>query len=184
MRAALALSGILLAGQMAWGQSAAPAAQSAKGTLRSLVGEAIQDYARVDKNILAAAAAMPAANYTFKPTPEIRSFGELFTHVIEAQTMVCSTLAGAPQRAGTVNAANKEEVEAALKTSSDLCDRANATVTEANALDIVGHGYFGGPKVELIEKNAAHDNEMYGTMAVYLRLKGVVPPSSRPRGGK
>jgi hypothetical protein len=27
----------------------------------------------------------------------------------------------------------------------------------------------------------AHNNEMYGYMAVYLRLKGIVPPSSEPR---
>lgn len=184
MRAALALSGILLASQITWAQGAAPAGQGEKATLSALVGDATQDYARVAKNILAAAAAMPAENYTFKPTPEIRSFGELFTHVIQAQTMVCSTLAGAPQQAPAVNAASKDEVTAALKKSSDLCDSANATVTEANALDVVGRGYFRGPKVELIEKNAAHDNEMYGTMAVYLRLKGVVPPSTASHGGK
>lgn len=76
----------------------------------------------------------------------------------------------------------KEDVIAVLKKSFDACDAANAAITEANAMEISGAGYMRGSKIGLIQKNVAHDNEMYGQMVVYMRMKGIVPPSTAMRG--
>jgi hypothetical protein len=153
------------------------------GSIDTLIQEAKAAYSMQKDFILAAADNMPEANYSFKPTPEIRSYGELFTHIVQVQNGACAIIAGqAPSRPTTPPPTTKTEIIAQLKASFDACDAANATVIAANALDVVGKGFLHGTRVGLIEKNAAHDNEMYGTIAVYLRLKGIVPPSTAARG--
>ena len=84
----------------------------------SLIGEALASYDRTKKNIIAAAEVMPAQNFSFKPTPAIRSYAELFNHAAQAQTGLCSVVSGAPsehQPAST--AATKDQVIAVLKKS-------------------------------------------------------------------
>jgi hypothetical protein len=71
----------------------------------------------------------------------------------------------------------KEDVIAVLKKSFDACDAANAAITEASAMEISG-----ASKIGLIQKNVAHDNEMYGQIVVYMGMKGIVPPSTAMRG--
>ena len=151
----------------------------------SLAGEAIAAYTQTKTVILAAAEAMPAENFSFKPTPEIRSYGELFTHVAQAQTRLCGAVSGTPADPGTAPAAvSKDEVIAALKKSFDVCDAAYATVTEVNETEVSGTGFLHGSKLAQMQKNVAHNNEMYGQMVVYLRLKGIVPPSTALRNKK
>ena len=70
----------------------------------------------------------------------------------------------------------------ALKKSFELCDATYTTVTPENAMEISGAGFLRGSKLGMISKNVEHDNEVYGTMAVYMRLKGLVPPSTAMRG--
>ncbi len=157
-----------------------PAPESAK---LSLVDEALAGYNQTKKIIVAAAEAMPAENFSFKPTPEIRSYAELFTHVAQVQTGICTVIGGGQfERKPPSTAASKDEVIAVLKKSFDACDAAFATVTEANATDVSGQGFMRGSKLGNIQKNTAHNNEMYGQMVVYLRLKGIVPPSTAMRG--
>jgi len=73
---------------------------------------------------------------------------------------------------------SKAEVVAALKASFDACDTAYDSVTEANQLQIAGTGLLKRSRLAVLFLNNEHDNETYGTMSVYLRLKGIVPPSS------
>lgn len=164
------------------------AQQAEQGSVDSLIQEAKAAYSQEKTSILAAADNMPEADYSFKPTPEIRPYGELLMHITQTQNSVCAIIAGnAPQTRGMRPAGQpaqdppKAQIIAQLKASFDACDAAIASVTPANALDIVGRGYFHGTRVGLIEKNTTHDNEMYGTIAVYLRLKGIVPPTTAAR---
>ena len=173
--AAIALAVMALAG------SAAVAQEPEHGSIDTLIQEAKAAYGMQKTFILGAADAMPEADYSFKPTAEIRSYGELFDHVAQAQQMVCAMIAGKTPTPPAAGAATKAAIVAELKASFNTCDAANATVTATNALDVVGKGFFHGTRVGLMEKNAAHDNEMYGTMSVYLRLKGIVPPSTAAR---
>ena len=64
----------------------------------SHIAEAKQRYATIRDNLQKAAEAMPEENYAFKPTPEIRSFGELIAHVADAQMAICGGAAGQPKK--------------------------------------------------------------------------------------
>lgn len=148
-------------------------------------------YNAVKLNILEAAEKMPEANYTFEPNPDIRNFGELFGHIANAQFNTCSLVLGKPNpnQGKDQELANKTKAEfqAALKASFDLCDEAYAGLTDANATDMLKQGNNQVARAVLLSNNVAHNNEMYGTTAVYMRLKNLVPPSterqtrSRPR---
>jgi hypothetical protein len=148
----------------------------------SHVAEVKQRYAAVRDNLQKAAEAMPEANYAFKPTPEIRSFGELIAHVADAQTGICSSAAGQPKRGTAAGKTSKAEMVAALKESSAGCDAVFDATTEANSGAAVSMGPMKGSRLGLLEYNMGHDLEEYGYLAVYLRLKGVVPPTSAGPG--
>jgi hypothetical protein len=160
----------------------APAAAPQASTAAPSTAEAIrQTYDNIKNNLLKAADKMPADAYDFKPTPEERSFGGWVAHVADAQTAGCSRVLGAPKTPGAASKTSKADLVAALKDSFDTCDAAYAALTDANANDTVQS--FRGPATRLasLAGNAGHDNECYGAMAVYMRLKGIVPPSSEPR---
>jgi len=155
----------------------APASSSAPST-----ADAIRAfYNGVKNNLLKAADKMPDDGYAFKPTPEERSFGGWIGHVADAQTAGCSRVLGTPKAPSAGSKTTKADLVAALKASFDTCDAAYAALTDANANESVQS--FRGPMTRLasLAGNVAHDNECYGAMAVYLRLKGIVPPSSEPR---
>jgi len=143
-----------------------------------------QQYNAVKNNILAAADKMSEADYSFQPTMPERNFGGWVAHVADAQMNSCSRIAGAPKQLGAASKTSKADLVAALKESFDACDAVYDGTTDANAGDAVQS--FGGQTTRLgsLWGNVAHDQECYGTMAVYLRLKNIVPPSSEGRGGR
>jgi len=135
----------------------------------------------VKGNLTRAVEAMPEDQYGFKPVPEIRSFAELATHVADAQGRLCGGAAG--KAIPALPAKNtKAEVLAAVKDSIAICDAAWDSLTEANVAEKVGGGAGARSRLATLEYNTVHSNEEYGYMAVYLRLKGVVPPSSAGAG--
>jgi hypothetical protein len=162
-------------------QGQAPAAAPASTAAPSTADAIRQTYNIVKNNLLKAADKMPDDGYAFKPTPEERSFGGWVGHVADAQTAGCSRALGTPKTPSAGSKTTKADLVAALKDSFDTCDAAYAALTDANANESV-QGYR-GPTTRLaaLVGNVVHDNECYGSMAVYLRLKGVVPPSSEPR---
>jgi uncharacterized damage-inducible protein DinB len=148
----------------------------------SHVAESKQRYATVRDNIHRAAEAMPEESYSFKPTPEIRSFGELMAHIADAQANICGAATGKPKPAGAAKKTSKADIVAALKESSSHCDAAFADMTEATSGGQAGMGNLKGSRLGILEYNTGHDLEEYGYAAVYMRLKGVVPPTSAGRG--
>jgi DinB superfamily len=137
-----------------------------------------QSYNAIKNNLMKAADKMPDDGYSFKPTPEERNFGGWVAHVADAQTAGCSRALGTPKTPSAGSKTSKSDLVAALKDSFDICDQAYGALTDANANDTVQS--FRGPMTRLaaLAGNVVHDNECYGSMAVYLRLKGIVPPSS------
>lgn len=126
---------------------------------------------------------VPDSLYGFKPTPEVRSFGQLFGHIAGAQYMFCAAAVGDPPRgedeiekAATTKAALVE----ALKASTAYCERAYAQDDAAaqGAIEM-----FGQRRTRLwaLGMNAVHNGEHYGNLVTYLRINGIVPPASRPR---
>ena len=137
-----------------------------------------QQYNVVKNNLLKAADKMPDDGYDFKPTQEERSFGGWIAHVADAQTAGCSRVLGTPKTPSAGSKTSKSDLVAALKDSFETCDAAYSALNDSNASDTVQS--FRGPTTRLasLAGNVAHDNECYGSIAVYLRLKGIVPPSS------
>ena len=140
-----------------------------------------RSYASLKANILKSADKMPAENYSYRPTPEVRTFARVVNHVTEAQLHSCGALNGAAPAAlpkVPAETADKAEVVAALQASFAECDKAYAGLTEANMLQTLTVGPTTRARIGLAWGNVSHDNEQYATLALYLRLKGLAPPSS------
>jgi uncharacterized damage-inducible protein DinB len=151
----------------------------------SLASVANAMHATIRRNLAEAAASMPADEYGFRPTPAVRTFGQLIGHVINANLFFCSQITGEK-----VPATNYEQVTdkaglvKALNDSLASCDRAYAGTTDANfnALVTIGPGVGMGPartvRGAALMFNTTHNQEHYGNIVVYMRLKGHVPPST------
>ncbi len=147
----------------------------------SMVSEPKQAYEHIKENILKAAEAMPEMDYGFQPTPDIRTFGQLVAHIADAQAHFCSAVSGTHMQLNASSRKSKADIIAALKESNDECDKAYDSLTESNADQTVGGGRMQRTRLGMLYLNIAHDNEEYGYMAVYLRLRHLVPPSSQVR---
>ena len=133
--------------------------------------------------VTAAAEQMPEAEYAYKPVATVRSFGELFGHVAGAQNMLCAAALGEPQKTEDdieKSAKTKAALVAALKASNEYCARAYGITDAASAgmTKIFGQDQS---KMFALSLNAAHTGEHYGNIVTYMRMKGMVPPSSQPR---
>ncbi len=131
--------------------------------------------------ITAAAEELPESTYAFKPAPEVRSFGQLVGHVAGAQYLICGAALGEPPRdedAIEKTRKTKAELVAALKASTQYCARAYGQTDKAAQGKTK---LFGQERTRLyaLGLNATHDAEHYGNIVTYLRMNGVVPPSSR-----
>jgi len=138
-------------------------------------------YEGLKTNILKAADKMPAESFVFRPTPDVRTFARVVNHVSEAQLRSCGTVNGtAPASLYKMppETADKAAIIAALKASFAECDKAYASLTEANMLQAYTVGTTTRARISLAWGIVSHDNEQYATLALYLRLKGLVPPSS------
>ncbi len=141
-----------------------------------------QNYNGVKNNILRGAEKMPEADYSFKPAPESRTFGEVVTHIATVQAALCGSAKGEDKKID-VSKTDKASAVAALKASIEYCDPIYDALNDTNGLEMGKMFGRDMPKFSILNFNVVHDNEMYGTMAVYLRAKGQVPPSSEGRGG-
>ncbi|MGE5347203.1 MAG: DinB family protein [Acidithiobacillales bacterium] len=139
-------------------------------------------WAHVKDVVIRAAEKMPEENYAFKPTPEVRSFGQLVGHVADANFMFAAMALGEKGEPRDIEKTktSKADLVAALKESFAACDKVFGE-TEAQlstATKLFGHETNRFGVVGLL---IGHDYEHYGNMVTYLRMKGLVPPSSEPR---
>ena len=137
----------------------------------------------VKNNILRAAEKMPEENYSFKPSPDVRSFGQLVGHVADAQYLFCSAAKDekkAPPGAEK-SLTSKADLVAALKEAFAYCDSAFAAMDDSKA--VATTKFFGRerPKIIVLNFNTSHNNEHYGNIVTYMRIRGLVPPSSEGR---
>jgi uncharacterized damage-inducible protein DinB len=141
---------------------------------------------RQAKNIVAAAEEMPAEKYSFKPTPEQMSFGDVIAHLIaDGNDYLCSAASGQkpPQRAKFTGTDPKDKLVAGLKDSFQFCQTAAAAMQDAQLGDSTD--FFGGRKVTHATATlitVADWADHYGQMATYLRLNGLVPPTAKKAG--
>jgi uncharacterized damage-inducible protein DinB len=148
--------------------------------MKTLSGGAQALHAQTKKAIVAAAEKMAAEDYDYAPTTGVRTFGQLVGHVADAQYLFCSAAMGEdhPAPGAEKSKHTKADLVAALKEGMAYCDKAYAATTEANVAQIVK--FFGGERTRLnvLSFNTTHNYEHYGNMVTYMRMKGVVPPTS------
>jgi len=132
-------------------------------------------------DLLKAAERMPAEDYGFKPTPDVRSFGQLIAHIADAQMSFCSGAKGKPIRLSAASKTSKADLVAALQASFTECDSAFDATTDATATQMIKTGDSEHSKFWALLYATLHDNEEYGYLAVYLRLKELIPPSTNSR---
>ncbi len=153
----------------------------------ALVSEAKFPWTVVRDNLFKMAEKMPAENFSFQPTPEIENFGQRLAHVARANVFVCQGVMGHQTALSRSAATSKPELIALLKQASAICDSAFDSLTDVMAMEKID-SHLGGPfppqpmrtKLATLNNMVRHSNEVYGYMCVYLRLKGIVPPSSAP----
>jgi uncharacterized damage-inducible protein DinB len=150
----------------------------------SLAGSAKAMHAMIRRDL--AEENMPADEYAFRPTPQVRTFGQIIGHVVDANFFFCSQAAGekSPATADYEQITDKAALVKALNDSLVYCDRVYTATTDANFVQpvqiatAVGTGSTNTVRGAVLMYNIAHNNEHYGNLAVYMRLKGHVPPST------
>jgi uncharacterized damage-inducible protein DinB len=143
-------------------------------------------HAMIRRNLAEAAENMPANEYAFRPTPQVRTFGQIIGHVVDANFFFCSQVAGekSPATADYEQITDKAALVKALNDSLVYCDRVYAATTDANFIqpvqiaNVMGTGSTKTVRGAMLMYNITHNNEHYGNLAVYMRLKGHVPPST------
>ena len=140
-------------------------------------------YQSVKGNVIKSAEKMPEDQYGFQPTPEVRTFAAMLGHIADAQYLFCSAVKGEQRPDVKVEQTKKTKAElaAALNTAFAYCDPVYDSMTDAQGADIAK--FFGRErsKLGLLALNNGHNFEHYGNLVTYLRMKGLVPPSSEGR---
>lgn len=159
----------------------------------SLAKVANSMHSMIRTNLADAAEAMTEGDYAFRPTAEVRTFGQLVGHIANANNFFCSQAAG--ERPPTTEDYERVSSRAALlrglQESLAYCDRVYAATTDATfAMSVRMAAAPGVPPTvttrgAVLMFNVTHNNEHYGNVVVYMRLRGRVPPSTaRVQGAK
>ena len=140
-------------------------------------------YAISKGDVLGSVDKIPDELWDFRPTPEVRTVGQLFAHIADGQYEFCGVAVEGKSVSKDIekNMKTKAEIVPALKEAFAYCDAAYAKMTDATASELVT--FFGMKITRLgaMDFNFAHNMEHYGNLVTYMRLKGIVPPSSTPR---
>jgi uncharacterized damage-inducible protein DinB len=171
--AAMAIAPLTLLGQEKPQTPAAPPANPITLSEKGL-------YSFLSSAVVRAAQKMPEENYSFKPTPEVRSFGQLVGHVADANYMFCSQATGDanPSKDIEKTKTTKADLVAAVKDAVAYCTKSFDSMTDAKGSEMVKLFNFNLARITLFSLNTAHTDEHYGNMVTYMRLKGIVPPTS------
>jgi uncharacterized damage-inducible protein DinB len=140
-------------------------------------------FTHVSGLILRSADKIPEDLWSYQPTPEVRTIGQLFAHIADGSNHICALAVGGQPAPGSVekSATTKADIVAALKREFAGCETDYATMTPETAVQTIDIG--GGQKrtrIAEMDYEVAHTWEHYGNLVTYMRLKGIVPPSSEP----
>lgn len=137
-------------------------------------------YLFMSNSVVRAAEKMPEENYSFKPTPEVRSFGQLVGHIADANYMFCSQVSGEanPMKNIEKTKTSKADLVAGVKEAVAYCSKTFDGMTDAKGSEMMKMFGFNLARLTVLSLNTAHTDEHYGNMVTYMRLKGLVPPTS------
>jgi uncharacterized damage-inducible protein DinB len=144
-------------------------------------------WTEIKTNVRRSADVMPEAKYGFKPVDSVRSFGALLAHLAGASYEFCAAAKGekTPHAEDEFekSAKTKADIVKALDSAIAYCDEVYTSLDDVKAAQIV-NGAFGGQKgarAAVLVGNTGHFMEHYGNLVTYLRINGLVPPSSAPQ---
>jgi DinB superfamily len=143
-----------------------------------------QQLTRYNKNMVAAAEAMPAEKYNFKPTPEMNTFAHLTMHIAEGNNALCAQVSGAPAPTSEKLAEDnpKDKLIAGLKASFDFCATALANVDDSKLSEpMLLFGRVPSSRAGALIALSMGFADHYGAQAIYLRLSGILPPTAQPK---
>ena len=168
-RVAISISGVLLIG--GW---VAVASAHAQGAPRTPAQSVRAQFTAVNGRILEMAKDFPEEKYSFRPTPEVRTFQEVIVHVLSGNVYAA--------KAGRGEKASWDEVDAKeYKTKTAVVAALEKSIQDANAtLKGLADDRLAAslePWLPVLEHSAEH----YGQLVVYYRVNGLVPPESRPK---
>lgn len=159
--------------------------------LPGMITEVRTIFNNIKGNITKAADQFPEDKYFWAPTPDVRTFGGIIMHLADDNNGACWRLIGdaaaqprldnAGKPTDIAKSLKKADLVKALNESFARCDNAFDAVTEANMAE--RNGPTNRSKFGALFYNTQHINEHYGNIVTYMRLQGLVPPSSAPRGG-
>jgi uncharacterized damage-inducible protein DinB len=136
-------------------------------------------YTIIKQFVARAAEKMPEADYSFKPAPTVRTFGQIIGHIADDNYYFCSTVKGESKDSNIEKTVTpKADLIAQLKQAFAYCDAVYNGFQDSQTTEKVKA--FGGERTKLfmLDFNFAHMYEHYGNIATYMRIKGLVPPSS------
>ncbi|HXT70758.1 MAG TPA: DinB family protein [Vicinamibacterales bacterium] len=177
--------GVLMMAAVAAMWLAAPAAQTRAGAAQPVSDAVRGSWASAKKNIRDTADVVPEASYSYSPVPgTVRTLGQIIGHVAGANYVFCSAAKGekSPQAEGAFESlATKAALVKAWDDSVKYCDTAFAALTDKSAADQIElpFGQGKGARTSALLGNIGHLNEHYGNLVTYMRMKGIVPPTSR-----
>jgi hypothetical protein len=173
----LAFVAALVAALGSTGQAQAPAAKA------TLAGDLVKDWESQKDMLMKISDAMPEEKFGFKSTPEQRTYGEQIMHIATANVglMKIVDAKATPPAITPQSAKTKAEILKALSDSYDFGIAALKTQTDATLQETVEGPSFLGPstRARIAYRCLGHNMDIYGQLAVYLRLNGIVPPASR-----
>jgi hypothetical protein len=162
-------------------QAQAPAA--AQGGQKISLSEGLRrSYNTIKMNLTEASQKFDEASYGYTPSPEIRGFGAQLAHVANSQFNTCAAAGGQanPNQGSNLEKTKttRADIVQALADSFAFCDPVFANLTDQSALELVRQGQNEVARGSALANLIAHSNEEYGILTVYMRTKGMVPPST------
>jgi uncharacterized damage-inducible protein DinB len=127
-----------------------------------------------------AAEQMSDEDYAFRPTPEVRTFGQLIAHVADQDYEFCAAASGEQQPVRDVEKTKttRADIKAALADAQAYCNGVYARLTEASGKVMVPLRGRQMPALAVLLFKTHHNSLHYGNVVTYMRLRGKVPPSS------
>ena len=170
------------------GVAATSVVAQSPGANANPVSQAIREgWNGAKQNIAGSAKTMPDDKYGFKPVPTVRSFGEILAHIAGANYIFCAAARGEKsphaEDAFEKTAKTRAEIVKALEDSLKYCDVAYSAADDKKLGEMIPAPFGGGqsPRAAALMGNTGHLQEHYGNLVTYLRINGLVPPSSAPQ---
>jgi len=161
-----------------------PAAALAQASANPFTEAVKAQLAQIKTPVMRTAEKVPEDMYAFKPTPEVRSLGQLIAHIADGNNSICGAASGMKPTGATgveKSVTGKAALQKALADSFTFCEAAIASMDDKKGAELAKSFLGMQPRLMVLAFNNSHVNEHYGNLVTYMRLKGIVPPSSEPK---